>query len=133
LSRPLVAPERVHVNDEDVTYATGMADVAGVTGTLTFDLPAWPFDERNRWFFVHVAQDATRFPGALGGGLEGPDWMTAGLNQNGRVTVRFTSKVAPSGQFVMRHYAYVAGGSAESPLYHRVTVNLRVDGVFTTW
>ncbi|MFZ5445702.1 MAG: hypothetical protein ACOZQL_37260, partial [Myxococcota bacterium] len=132
LSRPLVAPARGHVNDEDVLVSTGLSGIEGVTGTITFDLPVWPWDERNRWTFVHVAQDTTRFPGALGGGLEGPDWMTAGLNQNGRVTVRFVSRVTSGGQFAVRHYTYVAGGSSVDPSYHVVTVNLRVDGVFTT-
>ncbi len=131
LSRPLVAPSGVHHNDEDVTYSTGLTDVEGVTGTLSFELPDWPYEERNRWFFVHVARDATAFPGALGGGLEGPDWMTAGLNQNGRVTVRFTSRVTSNGQFVMRHYSYVAGGSAVSPAFHAVTVQVRIDGLLT--
>lgn len=129
LSRPLVAPPQVHANDQLATFSTGLTGIAGVTGTLTFDLPNWPFDERNRWFFVHVAKDEAQFPGALGGGLEGADWMTAGLNQNGRVTVRFTTRVTPAGQFVMRHFSYVAGGSSVAPSYHQVTVNLRVDGV----
>ncbi len=115
-------------NNSPVQLSTGLSGVSGVFGTLTFDLPHWPYDERNRWFFVHVGADESTFPGALGGGLEGPDWMTAGLNQNGRVTVRFVSRVTPSGTFVMRHHSYVAGGSSEAASYHRLTVQVRIEG-----
>ncbi|WP_373044432.1 hypothetical protein [Vulgatibacter sp.] len=131
LDRPLAFAPDIHVNDEDVRFDTGFTDVEGVVGTLTFDLPSWPYDERNRWFFVMAGANAETFGGALGGGLEGPDWMTAGLNQNGRVTVRFTTRTE-AGRFVMRHYAYVAGGSSEDPSYHEVTVQVRIDGVLTT-
>ncbi|NUO49400.1 MAG: hypothetical protein HOV80_11145 [Polyangiaceae bacterium] len=110
LEQPLTATVTT-TNDETVRFTTGIPEARGVVGTLVFDLPQWNTPQGYRWFHVMVGATEDTFPGALGGGLEGPDWMTAALNQNGKVTTRFISRTDEDGQFVMRHYAFTSGGA----------------------
>lgn len=135
--RPLDVPVEVSDpvvtnNGDDVRFSTGIAEARGVMGTLVFDLPHWPYDEAYRYFNVMVGATQDVFPGALPGGLEGADFTTVQLNQNGRVTAFFVTRTDAEGAFVMRHYAYASGGSTGAPAsLSAVSVRLRVDAVLT--
>ncbi|MDI1476881.1 hypothetical protein [Polyangium sp. y55x31] len=129
LEKPLETPEPVIThNDEDQRFTTGLPEAVGVVGTLVFDLPPFETPQGYRWFHVMVGATADTFPGALGGGLEGPDWMTAELNQNGKVTTRFVTRTDAEGAFVMRHYAYTSGGASG---VFGVPVTVRIEGALT--
>ncbi|MDC0749327.1 hypothetical protein [Polyangium mundeleinium] len=97
-------------------------------GFLVFELPPIDPPQGYRWFHVMVGASADTFPGALGGGLEGPDWMTTELNQNGKVTTRFVTRTDAEGAFVMRHYAYTSGGLSG---VFDVPVTVRIEGALT--
>ncbi|WP_136927160.1 hypothetical protein [Polyangium fumosum] len=56
------------------------------------------------------------------------DWLTAELNQNGKVTTRFVTRTDAEGAFVMRHYAYTSGGLSG---VFEVPVTVRIEGVLT--
>ncbi|MDI1431799.1 hypothetical protein [Polyangium sorediatum] len=129
LETPLETPAPVIThNDEDLRFTTGLPEAVGVVGTLVFDLPPFDPPQGYRWFHVMVGAGADTFPGALGGGLEGPDWMTAELNQNGKVTTRFVTRTDDEGAFVMRHYAYTSGGLSG---VFEFPVTVRIEGVLT--
>ncbi|APR86105.1 Hypothetical protein A7982_11454 [Minicystis rosea] len=135
--RPLAKPLRVtnpvvtH-NGDDVRFTTGLPEARGVAGTLDFDLPHWPYDHAYRYFTVMVGATTSVFPGALPGGLEGPDFTTVQLNQNGHVTATFMTRTDAEGAFVMRHYSYASGGSTGAPAeLSAVSVRMRVDAVLT--
>ncbi|NUP12802.1 MAG: hypothetical protein HOW73_42735 [Polyangiaceae bacterium] len=129
--RPLTAPLEATVvaqNDETFRLTTNLPEAKGVVGSIDFELPPFNPPQGYRWFHVMVGATEDTFPGALGGGLEGPDWMTAGLNQNGRVTVRFITKTDGAGAFVIRHYAFTSGGATG---VFPVPTHVRVDAVLT--
>jgi hypothetical protein len=134
LDRPLEVTDPVVThNGDDVRFTTGLPQARGVMGTLVFDLPHWPYDASYRYFNVMVGATASVFPGALPGGLEGPDFTTVQLNQNGRVTASFVTRTDAEGAFVMRHYSYSSGGSTGAPAsLSAVSVRLRVDAVLTS-
>ncbi len=121
--------EVVTENEETVRFTTGIPEAKGVVGTLVFDLPPYNPPQGYRWYHVMVGATEDTFPGALGGGLEGRDWMTASLNQNGKVTTRFVSRTDPEGAFVMRHHAYVSGGATGGAF--EVPAEVRVEAVLT--
>ena len=133
LGRPLQVNDPVVTNNgDDVRFTTGLSEARGVVGTLDFDLPYWPYDQAYRYFTVMVGASAAVFPGALPGGLEGADFTTVQLNQNGHVTASFISRTDAEGAFVMRHYSYASGGSTGAPAsLSAVSVRLRVDAVLT--
>lgn len=128
LSQPLKASVKA-VNEQSVRLTTGVAEAKGVVGTLVFELPPYNAEDSYRWCHIMVGATEDTFGGALGGGLEGPDWMTAGLNQNGKVTVRFVSKTDDEGAFVMHMHSYVSGIPVQADF--DVPVEVHVEAMLT--